>query len=349
MPLIIEGRVPAHWGERKSRLAHTHLFAKSVKVTLINNMPDPALEDTERQFFELLDDASGDLPVVLKLCALAGVSRSDRGLPHLNSFYFGIENLWNEPFDALIMTGTEPRQSDLRQEPYWREMAEVLDWAEDNTFSTVLSCLAAHAGVLHSDGIPRRSLPDKLFGVFDSGRVCVHPLTASLGEFVRFPHSRWNDVGGNDLKAHGYTLLTQSHDGGVDLFAKSKGKSLVVYFQGHPEYGAQTLLKEYRRDVKRFLRGERTSYPSMPRGYFHDNAARAMASFQQEAVNDPREDLMTLFPYDLVSDELSNTWRSSAIAIYRNWLQYVYAKKADASSFVAFNTRLGSVRLPASR
>ena len=75
------------------------------------------------------------------------------------------------------MTGTEPRQPDLRQEPYWSALTEVLDWAERNTASTILSCLAAHAGVLHSDGILRQPLDDKQFGVFESSKVCDHELT----------------------------------------------------------------------------------------------------------------------------------------------------------------------------
>ena len=93
-------------------------------------MPDAALEDTELQFFELLDIASGDVPVFVKLYSLTGIPRTDRGLRRLNSFYSGMDDLWNSPVDALIMTGTEPRQPDLRDEPYWALLTEVLDWAE---------------------------------------------------------------------------------------------------------------------------------------------------------------------------------------------------------------------------
>ena len=132
--------------------------SECVNLAFINNMPDAALEDTEFQFFELLDIASGDVPVFLKLYSLTGVPRADRGQRHLNEFYFGMDELWNDQFDGVIVTGTEPRQPDLRQEPYWSALADVLDWAERNTVSTVLSCLAAHAGVLHSDGIRRHPL-----------------------------------------------------------------------------------------------------------------------------------------------------------------------------------------------
>ena len=207
MPLIIEGgRVPPRWAERKScRLVGSGegygAGADCVRIAFLNNMPDAALEDTEIQFFELLEAASGEIPVRLKLHSLSGVPRGERGEQHLNSFYFSTQDLLNTRFDAVIMTGTEPRQANLRNEPYWSALASVLDWAESNTVSTILSCLAAHAGVLHSDGINRHPLSDKQFGVFDFSRAANHPLTAGAGERVRFPHSRWNEVRADELTA----------------------------------------------------------------------------------------------------------------------------------------------------
>ena len=340
MPLIIDGnRVPTCWEKNRSSLpaglgAHDRR-PECVRVALINNMPDAALEDTELQFFELLDDASDDLPVFLKLYSLTGVPRSYRVKPHLNKFYFGMDDLWSSQFDAVIMTGTEPRQPNLRNEPYWSALTDVLDWAESNTVSTVLSCLAAHAGVLHSDGIDRCPLNDKQFGVFDFTKGANHQLTGATGERVRFPHSRWNEVRADALTACGYLVLTQSAEGGVDSFVKKKKRSLFVHFQGHPEYGSQTLLKEYRRDIKRFLRRERETYPSVPKGYFDAAAARLLTQFRDVVMSDRREELVESFPETAVVGSLQNTWRSSALSIYRNWLQYVVEKKADVSAFPA--------------
>ena len=116
-------------------------------------------------------------PYPLKLYSLPDLPRGDAGEQHLRNFYHGIGELLKSRFDGMIMTGTEPRQPDLRNEPYWPALAEVLDWAERNTASTVLSCLAAHAGVLHSDGIPRHRLSDKQFGVFEYKKVGHHALT----------------------------------------------------------------------------------------------------------------------------------------------------------------------------
>lgn len=341
MPLIIEGdRVPPRWAERKGcrqlGSAESHCDgAECVRIAFLNNMPDAALEDTEIQFFELLDAASGEIPVRLKLHSLTGVPRGERGEQHLNSFYFSTDDLLNGRFDAVIMTGTEPRQPNLCNEPYWSALADVLDWAENNTASTILSCLAAHAGVLHSDGINRHPLSDKQFGVFDFARAANHQLTAGYGEPVRFPHSRWNEVQAEALNACGYSVLTQSAEGGVDSFVKKKKRSLFVHFQGHPEYGAQTLLKEYRRDIKRFLRAERETYPSMPKGYFDGTAAKLLSDFRDTVLSDRREELMEGFPEAAVVGGLKSTWRSSAMSIYRNWLQYVASKKAEGTAFPA--------------
>jgi homoserine O-succinyltransferase len=341
MALLIDGgRIPPRWAEKKMLLpvkpnGHYDSGAECVKIALINNMPDAALEDTEMQFMELLAAAAGDVPVRLSLHSLPRVPRGDRGEAHLNDFYFGIHDLWNRQFDAVIMTGTEPRQPDLRQEPYWSAMADVLDWAERNTISTVLSCLAAHAGVLHSDGIRRQPLPDKQFGVFESAKVCDHELTHHASRPMRFPHSRWNEVREDDLAACGYSVLTKSAQAGVDVFAKQKRKSLFVHFQGHPEYGSRTLLKEYRRDIKRFLRKERGTYPTMPHGYFDAAATKLLAEFQQSCLAHPREEQMVYFPEKMIVEALQNTWQASANCIYRNWLQYVLSKKAETSAFAA--------------
>jgi homoserine O-succinyltransferase len=341
MPLLMDrDRIPAHWAAKKY-LRPAESFHSSGTTTdcliiaLINNMPDPALEDTESQFFELLDAAAGHLPVHLKLYSLPKIPRSDRGKEHLQNCYFGIDDLWISRFDAVIMTGTEPHQSNLREEPYWSFLAEVLDWAEENTSSTILSCLAAHASVLHRDGIRRNRLPDKRFGVFNHLKVCDHPLTRGTPDIIPIPHSRWNDLHEDDLVNSGYTILTKSAEAGVDLFAKRKKKSTFIHFQGHPEYGARTLLKEYRRDVKRFLRRERETYPSMPLGYFDAAATEALTKFREAAVSNPREEGMAAFPDDVVFNALQKTWDSTAMCLYTNWLQSLTPMRADAPAFAA--------------
>jgi len=106
-----------------------------------------------------------------------------------------------------------------------------------------------------------------------------------------------------------------------------------MHFQGHPEYGEQTLLKEYRRDIKRFLRRERETYPSMPRDYFDGTGANLLSDFRDSVLSDRREELMENFPEAALVGALRKTWHSSATAIYGNWLQYVLIKKAETPTF----------------
>jgi len=301
--------------------------AGCIDIGLINNMPDAALEATERQFLSLLDAAAEGMVVRLTLYALPDVPRSDSGRRRVSSVYSGIGDLWDSRLDGLIVTGTEPRAPNLEDEPYWGSLTTVLDWAERNTHSTVWSCLAAHAAVLHLDGIGRRMLSDKRFGIFECARVSDHELTAGAPSRLKMPHSRWNDIPEDALTSCGYRVLTRSNDAGIDAFVK-QGKSLFVFFQGHPEYEANTLLLEYRRDIRRFLRRERETYPPMPQGYFDDDTVDALTAVRERALSDRREELFEEFPTALAAEKLTNTWRPAATRVYRNWLLYMCAQKS---------------------
>jgi homoserine O-succinyltransferase len=121
-------------------------------------------------------------------------------------------------------------------------------------------------------------------------------------------------------------VLTRSEEAGIDTFAKRRN-SLFVFFQGHPEYDGDTLLLEYRRDIGRFLRRERDSYPSMPQGYFDEDTIDALTALQQRAFSDRRAELLADFPTALLTDKVRNTWRSAAACVYRNWLLYLCEQK----------------------
>ncbi len=301
-----------------------------LRIALVNNMPDSALEDTEFQFFELLGAASGDLPIQLELYSLPRIERGDRAQQHLDKHYRSTTVLLNQRVDGVIITGTEPRKPELRDEPYWDGLTELFTWAEENSFSAVLSCLAAHAGVLHSDGIRRHSLNNKRFGVFEHQLVSEHHLTDGIVRPVRMPHSRWNELRRDELTSGGYAVLTESPRAGVDLFVKEKKKSLFVHFQGHPEYVTHTLHKEYRRDVKRYLRQEREIYPLVPEGYFDADSGRLLCEFQEKAQGQRRESVMESFPEDKIVETLQHTWRPTATRIYQNWLNCLVSRKAHS-------------------
>jgi homoserine O-succinyltransferase/O-acetyltransferase len=312
-------------------------LANCVNIGLINNMPDSALISTERQLFDLLGGAAGKLNVRLHLYTMEATPRTDWGRDYVRRFYLGVNNLLNSNLDGLIVTGAEPKAARLTEEPYWGSFQQVMDWAEENTLSTVCSCLAVHGAVLHFDQIERHPLPRKCIGIFTQTKIADHPLMVNVPSNLRIPHSRWNDVYEGSLVESGYRILTKSAKIGVDCFVKRHSKSLFVYFQGHPEYEAQTLLGEYRRDIGRFLRREAENYPAMPKNYFDRDAVEMLVAFEREALSDRQPDLFASFPADRLARDLRNTWHSAAKQIYRNWILYLSALKNRRSKLLVVN------------
>ena len=330
MPVLIDIDARDHHlyrGNGNDRAKSPKAMASCINIGLINNMPDSALISTERQLFELLNAAAGKLPVRLRLYTLPTVSRTDWGRQYMSRFYSHIDDLWDGDLDGLIVTGAEPQAPNLAEEPYWGSLGQVIDWAKENTASAVWSCLAVHGAVLYLDGIDRHQLGAKCIGVFDQAKMTDHPLMHGTPSQLRIPHSRWNEVREDRLVLSGYSILTKSADAGVDMFVKQQKNSLFVYFQGHPEYEAQSLLGEYRRDVGRFLRREIAAYPTMPKGYFDDQVEGLLTAFQRHALSDRRDELLASFPVDRVAANLKNTWHSAAIRIYRNWILYMSARR----------------------
>jgi homoserine O-succinyltransferase/O-acetyltransferase len=183
--------------------------------------------------------------------------------------------------------------------------------------------------VLHMDGVRRALLPDKQFGVFECVRAADHPLLAGVSAQLRIAHSRWNELPEAALASAGYTILTRSAAAGVDAFVK-EGASLFVFFQGHPEYDERALLREYRRDVGRYLRRERETYPNLPEGYFDLAAAAMLSVFRATALADRHEELLQRFPLTAVEARLKAAERAPVIELYRNWLRYLVARKEQA-------------------
>jgi homoserine O-succinyltransferase len=298
----------------------------TLDVALINNMPDAAIEATERQFANLIAAASGHTLVRLRVFSLDEVPRSPAALRYIDETYFPIDSLCADPPDGLIVTGAEPRAAALTDEPYWKALTHIIDWAEYATVSTVWSCLAAHAAVLHMDGIKRRLLCEKRSGVFQCTTASDHPLVAGLPHIFQTPHSRHNDLDRRELSSSGYTIFSNSERAGVDCFVKKK-RSTFVFFQGHPEYDSDTLFREYRRDVWRFLKGERESYPVMPEGYFASDLREGLTAFRHNALARRGEGMLAHFPK--IEGRQRNTWLAAAKRIYRNWLDGILQNRAS--------------------
>jgi homoserine O-succinyltransferase len=307
-----------------------------IEIALLNNMPDSALESTERQFTSLLAAAAGDLPVRVRLFSLPEVPRGAQAQHYLTQTNSPLGELLDRRADGLIVTGTEPRTASLKDEPYWAAMTRLVDWADDNTIASIWSCLAAHVAVQHMDGIRRAALPQKRSGVFECVNTFEDPLFAGLPGLFSVPHSRRNDLIEHELIASGYTVLSRSADAGVDSFVK-RMKSAFLFVQGHPEYEADTLYREYRRDASRYLKGERDDYPAMPAGYFATDAADRLAAFRTRALASRNESLLADFP--AAAPDLNAFWRPAAIRIYRNWLTLIAAAKAKGSKPVILASR----------
>ncbi|HLK49179.1 MAG TPA: homoserine O-succinyltransferase [Bryobacteraceae bacterium] len=336
MPVYLDRPLPRHAGcLRDSQASGDQPFARdALEIGIINNMPDRALQATERQFLTLLEAAAGHLSVRVGFYNLAGVPRGEAARRHVADCYCSADELSNRHLDGLIVTGTEPRSPDLASEPYWNSVTWLIDWAERNTTSSIWSCLAAHAAVLYLDGLERWRLDQKRFGLFRCVVANQHPLTDGTPPCFTVAHSRWNELREQDLLGEGYRILTKSEEAGVDAFVKQRG-SLFLFFQGHAEYEANTLLFEYRRDISRYLRGERESYPAMPAHYFGPAAGHALLDFQERATRARREELLLEFPANLLAPDLWNQARPAARRVYRNWLRHLAARKRRPSSKAA--------------
>lgn len=326
MPLEIDS------SSRGAPFTRARAGVRDVIVGLVNNMPDSALESTETQFTRLLKAAAGTYTVRLRFYSLPEVARAPAAREALSARgYWDIDDLPSAPPDALIVTGMEPSGRPLTEEPYWARFVEVLEWADANTVSSVCSCLAAHAAVLHFDGVQRQRLANKLFGVFRHRIAPDHPFMAGLATPLSLPHSRWNNLPPEALGDAGYTILSSSQDTGADTFIRQR-RSLFLCFQGHPEYEDVTLLKEYRRDVGRFLRAEQASYPLQPRDYFSPAASAVLDEFRERALKGPRPQLLAEFPTSAAAQDLSAPWAGAAARIYGNWLKLIAAAARPASS-----------------
>ena len=244
-----------------------------LRIALVNNMPDSALVAAERQFAALLDASSNGLNIRLELYALSSVSRAHETRTAMAGRYADLRDLIDARPDVLLVTGAEPRAADLADEPFWSELSTLVAWARSGgVVSAIYSCLAAHAAVRISDGVRRRPLGGKLTGVYPAEIVRAHELTAGLRAPLT-PHSRYNGLEEQELESNGYVVLTRSAKGGVETFVK-EGAVLEAFWQGHPEYEADTLARELRRDLQRFLAGD-AARPLFARKLFRSRGKNA--------------------------------------------------------------------------
>lgn len=327
----VDPSVPVEFAQPRQAVDHARHSERAsdgarpvLTIGLINNMPDSALVGTERQFLRLLTNsaAAADVDVSIRVGSLPEVPRGSAARQRINESYWEAEALLNEDLDALIVTGSEPRAPMLEDEPYWSAMTRLLEWAESSLASSVWSCLAAHMAVRRLDGIQRQRLPHKFSGVYEFYVRRRNELLSPDTDLIRTPHSRWNGLAEDELISRGYQVITSAVDGQVDTFVR-QDRSLLVFCQGHPEYLEDTLLREYRRDVNRFVNHERPDFPRLPEGYLSPVGQILAAEFEESVLASPARGGAREFPFDRLLTELRADWFDDAAVLYRNWLRYV--------------------------
>jgi homoserine O-succinyltransferase len=319
--------------ERRLRRGDVDDRGRRLRIELVNNMPDAAAQATQRQFIGLLEEACETFEVTLGLMTLSSVERSAEARRAMAELYRSPACLAAAPPDAIIVTGSEPRAAELDQEPYWRELTGLFDAARTLAYGTLASCLAAHALVLHRDGVRRRRSPTKWSGLYRTEVVASHPLAEGLQPGFT-PHSRWNGLDEAELAAKGYLALTRVGEAGVDMFVKDD-EHLTLFFQGHPEYDGDTLAREYRRDVSRALNG--APAPAPPVNYYDCETERRLKAHVAGMIAGREPPAMPAFAMIGPSPE----WRARGVRAIGNWLEAVAARKLAASQPTFSRARFG--------
>jgi len=298
---------------------------RPLHVGLLNMMPDAALAATERQFFRLVCSSNPITQFFIHPFTLDEIPRSDTAREHINRYYEPLEQIKAAGLDALIITGANVTQADLSKEIFWEPLKEVVDWAYNNVTSTLNSCLASHAVFLGRYGIEREGLPVKRWGVFKHQVTDqTHPLVHDVNTLMDVPHSRFNQVTRAQLEKEGLHVLIESAEAGVQLAVSADGFR-NVFFQGHPEYDQISLIKEYKREVGRFVNGDTTISPPFPDNYFDTYCQALLQEYEvrlREAISTGAEP--PVFPEPQLLPHLHNSWHDSGEAVVGNWIGLVY-------------------------
>lgn len=331
MPLVAHTPLPTFdllkaQGEEILELGQAlHQDIRELHIGFLNLMPNASFQATERQFLRLVGSSNQIVQYYIYLFTIEGVQRDEKTQNYIDNYYTDFEAVKASGLDALIITGTNPANPSLEQEPFWGPLGEVIDWATENVTSVLCSCLAVHAIVKHLHDIERKPLSRKRWGVY-SHRIThsKHPLLRNINTRFDVPHSRNNDVSPEQLQAAGFEILAQGEASGVHM-AVSPDMFKIVYLQGHPEYDRVSLLKEYKREVTLYFEGARNDYPASPENYFSRDVEKLIAQYKTEVIKargngEPLPD----FPEAQIEPLLDNTWRDTGKSIFDNWLGLVY-------------------------
>ena len=329
MPLVAHNKLPTfqvlrddgHVVLSLDRAKHQDI--RELHIGFLNMMPDAALMATERQFIHLVGGSNPIAQFFVYPFSLPELNRSQKAKEHIRQYYFKFGELAEQGLDALIITGANVINPSLDKEPFWEPLIDIVHWAEENVASVFCSCLATHALVKHYHNIDRHHLPKKQWGIYSHKVIRPdHPILRDVNTRFDAPHSRHNDVSRKQFEDAGCFVLAESEDIGVHL-AVSPDQFHNIYFQGHPEYGAISLLKEFKRESNLFRTGERKKLPHVPENLFTPEGQEIAARFIAQ-LETARNGAAPDFPEDELIPHCDNTWGDTGKAIVNNWLGLVY-------------------------
>ena len=291
MPIKIQSDLPA-----KEILENENIFVmddtramhqdiRPLKVAILNVMP--LKEETELQLLRVLSNSPLQVDVTF-LNVKSHISQNTSA-SHLNKFYSHYEEIKDQKFDGLIITGAPVEQLKFEEVDYWEELCNIMEWSKKNVTSTLHICWGAQAGLYYHFGIEKHELPKKLVGIYPH-RVLnrKEPLVRGFDDVFYAPHSRYTGVSTEDVENNSnLKVLAKGEEPGIYICMSEGGKQ--VFVTGHPEYDRYTLRNEYDRDMKKGLN------PDIPFNYFPD---------------------------DNVENKPLLQWRSHSINLYSNWLNY---------------------------
>ncbi|MEE3499135.1 MAG: homoserine O-succinyltransferase [Ruminococcus bromii] len=258
---------------------------RPLKILILNLMPTKIA--TETQLLRLLGNSP--LQVDIELLQMASHTSKNTSTHHLTTFYKTFNQIKNETFDGLIITGAPVEHLEFEEVDYWDELCEIMEWSKHNVYSTFHICWGAQAGLYYHYGIKKYRLDKKLSGIY-SHKVLNpnHPLMRGFDDTFELPQSRYTGVHEADVRKCPYLeILSISDMAGVSVVVNKTGRQ--VYVTGHAEYDRETLANEYFRDKNKGLN------PDIPYNYF---------------------------PQDDASKTPPMVWRSNATLLYTNWLNY---------------------------
>ena len=291
MPLIIPRELPAYNALEKENVFVMHRARamtqdiRPLRILLVNLMPTKIA--TETQFARVL--ANTPLQVELSLLRMDSHESRHVSAAHLEAFYKTLDEIENERYDGMIITGAPVEMMEFEDVDYWPELCRLMDYSVTNVYSTLHICWGAQAGLYRHFGIQKHVMDKKVFGVF-AHRISRpgSPLVRGFDEVFWAPHSRHTEVRRADVAACGaLRIIAESDEAGLHIVSTDSGRQIYVF--GHMEYDKYTLRDEYERDLGKGLPID------PPKGYFEGG--------------DPARDVVF-------------RWRSHANLFYSNWLNY---------------------------